>query len=198
MQRLVTAYPTETNWRDTLVVYRDGVTLSDQENLDLMRLMRQVGALKSERDYGEYIDAADPRRLPGEVVAVIDEASANGVSGSSYLSQQKTAAQGNISADKAGLAGAERDARASSTGKTAAVTAEAYLGYGDYAKAADLYSVALEKGGVDADEVNTRMGIAKMKVGDNAAAKAAFEAVQGGARKQIAGLWLAYLGSKGA
>ena len=34
--------------------------------------------------------------------------------------------------------------------------------------------------------------------GDTAGAKAAFEAVQGGARKQIAGLWLAYLGTKGA
>ena len=61
-----------------------------------------------------------------------------------------------------------------------------------------MFELAKEKGGVDADEVNTRMGIAKMKAGDNAAAKAAFEAVQGGARKQIAGLWLAYLGSKGA
>ena len=34
--------------------------------------------------------------------------------------------------------------------------------------------------------------------GDMAGAKAAFEAVQAGNRKQIAGLWLAYVGSKGA
>ena len=39
---------------------------------------------------------------------------------------------------------------------------------------------------------------AKTLGGDTAGAKAAFEAVQGGARKQIAGLWLAYLGTKGA
>jgi hypothetical protein len=32
--------------------------------------------------------------------------------------------------------------------------------------------------------------------GDNAGAKSAFEAVQGGARKQIADLWLTYLGTK--
>ncbi len=61
-----------------------------------------------------------------------------------------------------------------------------------------MFELAKEKGGVDADEVNTRLGIAKTMSGDNAGAKAAFEAVQGGARKQIAGLWLAYLGTKGA
>ncbi len=193
LNRLVTAYPNKTNWRDTLVVYRDGVTLSNQENLDLMRLMRQVGALKSERDYGEYVDAADPRRLPGEVVTVIDEAAANGVANSSYLNEQKALAQGNVSADKAGLAGAEKDARSSSTGKTAAVTADAYLGYGEYAKAADLYTVALEKGGTDADEVHMRRGIARVKAGDKAGAMEDFDAVQSGNRKAIAGYWELYL-----
>ena len=191
--RLVQAYPNQTNWRDTLVVYRDGVNLTTQENLDLMRLMRQVGALKSERDYGEYVDAADPRRLPGEVVAVIDEASANGVSNSTYLNEQRKVAQGNVSGDKAGLAGAEKDARSASTGKTAAVTADAYLGYGDYAKAADLYTVALEKGSVDADEIHTRRGIARAQSGDKSGAMEDFDAVQSGNREAIADYWKLYL-----
>ena len=46
------------------------------------------------------------------------------------------------------------------------------------------------------DEINARLGIAKTMGGDNAGAKSAFEAVQGGARKQIADLWLTYLGTK--
>ena len=193
LNRLIAAYPNATNWRDTLVVYRDGVNLSTPENLDLMRLMRQVGALKSERDYGEYVDAADPRRLPGEVVAVIDEAQANGVAGSTYLAEQKTAAQGNIRADKAGLAGAAKDARAAGTGKNAAVTADAYLGYGDYPQAIELYTAALEKGGVDADEVHTHRGIARAQSGDKAGAMEDFNAVQNGNRKAIAQYWMLYL-----
>jgi len=53
--------------------------------------------------------------------------------------------------------------------------------------------VALQKGGVDADEVNTHLGIALAKSGDKAGAKAAFDAVKGAPRAGIAGLWNAYL-----
>ena len=197
LTRLVDAYPNDSNWRDTLVVFRDGVNLSKEENLDLMRLMREVNALKSERDYGEYVDAADPRKLPGEVVAVIDDAQANGVTGSTYLTEQRQIASGNIAADKAGLSGAERDARAGANGKIAAVTADAYFGYGDYAKAADLYTVALEKGGVNADEVHTRRGMARVEMGDTAGAMADFSAVESGNRAQIAKFWELYLNKQG-
>ena len=191
--RLVSAYPTATNWRDTLIVYRDGANLTTPENLDLMRLMRQVGALKSERDYGEYIEALDPRRFPGEVVAVIDEAGSNGLSNSTFLNEQRGIAQGNIAADKAGLPSAAKDARTAANGKIAASTADAYMGYGDYAKAADLYSVALEKGGVDADMIHTRRGIALAEMGDKAAALAEFDMVNGGNRAAIANYWKLYL-----
>ena len=78
-------------------------------------------------------------------------------------------------------------------GKIAASTADAYMGYGDYAKAADLYSVALEKGGVDADMIHTRRGIALAEMGDKAAALAEFDMVNGGNRAAIANYWKLYL-----
>ncbi len=71
----------------------------------------------------------------------------------------------------------------------AASTADVYLGQGTYAKAAELYRTALTKGGVNADEVNTRLGIALARSGDKAGAQTAFAAVQGTPRAGIAALW---------
>ena len=47
--------------------------------------------------------------------------------------------------------------------------------------------------GVDADEVNTRLGIALARSGDKAGAKAAFAEVKGAPRSGIAALWTAYV-----
>ena len=76
------------------------------------------------------------------------------------------------------LAPTEARAKSANDGKLAALTGEAYYGQGNYAKAAELYRLALQKGGVDANEVNTRLGIALAASGDKAGAKAAFEAVR--------------------
>ncbi len=61
--------------------------------------------------------------------------------------------------------GVEKTAAAAPNGKPASRTADAYLGYGDNAKAIELYKLALTKGGVDNDEVNTRLGIALLALG---------------------------------
>ena len=53
----------------------------------------------------------------------------------------------------------------------------------------------MQKGGVDADTVNTRLGIALANSGDKAGAQAAFDTVKTEPRPGIAGLWLAYLAS---
>ena len=132
----------------------------------------------------------------GEVKSAIDQGRAKGVLKGTAGADLYQTATPKIAGDKASLASAEADARKAATGKIAAATADAYLGYGDYAKAAALFDLAKQKGGVDADEVNTRMGIAKAMGGDFASAKAAFQSVQAGTRKKIADLWLAYLATK--
>ena len=52
---------------------------------------------------------------------------------------------------------------------------------------------ALQKGGVNADAVNTHLGIALAASGDKAGAKTAFGAVTTGTRGEIAGLWTFWL-----
>ncbi|MFX8813159.1 hypothetical protein ABTM61_19730, partial [Acinetobacter baumannii] len=86
-------------------------------------------------------------------------------------------------------AGPAADAAKAPTGVGAAATADAYLSYGDSAKAEELYKLALSKGGVDAnkDRILTRLGIAQIDVAKYADAKATLAQV-GGVRQQLAQL----------
>ena len=77
-------------------------------------------------------------------------------------------------------------------------TADAYLGQGNYAKAIELYKLALQKGPANADQANMHLGIAQAMSGDKASAQTSFAAVQNEPAKDIASLWQAYAGGVGA
>lgn len=188
------AYPTAENWRSALTIYRDGAKIDQQANLDLLRLMRASKSLTSERDYYEYAELTMDRGLPGETKAVLDEGMAAKAFDRSNPSVKEVydSASRNITADKASLASAEKQAASAADGKSALGTADAYLSYGDYAKAAALYRTALEKGGVDANVANTRLGIALARSGQKDAAKTAFGAVTG-PRSELAKFWLLWV-----
>jgi hypothetical protein len=170
--------------------------ISNRENLDVLRLMATSGGLVLAQDYLEYAEMASKTGIYGEVKSAIDSGRSKGVLNGSQGGDLYQPAVAKISGDKGSLGAAEADAKKAATGKIAAATADAYLGYGDYAKAVAMFELAKQKGGVDADEINTRIGIAKALGGDNVSAKAAFQSVQAGSRKQIADLWLAYLATK--
>ncbi len=191
---LVAAYPDKTNWRDALVLYRDGSRLDPLVQLDIFRLMRQTGSLAGEKDFYDYAEVANARAIPGEAKAVIEEGYASGAASKSSkaLSEMYALANGKIAADRASVASDDKRARASRDGVIAANTGNAYLGYGDTTNAIELLRLALSKGGVDSDAVNTRLGIALTKAGQKADARKAFSAV-GGTRAEIARYWLLYL-----
>lgn len=194
-----TANPSGENLRTLIRLFQQAnPNITNRENLDVLRLMAASGGLVVAGDFTEYAEMASKTGIYGEVKSAIDAGRTKGVLNASSGGEIYTAAVGKIAGDKASLASAEADSKKAANGKIAAATADAYLGYGDYAKAAAMFELAKQKGGVDADEISTRMGIAKTLGGDNAAAKAAFQSVQAGARKQIAELWLAYLSTKGA
>jgi len=191
------AAPSGENLRTLIRLFQQAnPNISNRENLDVMRLMSTSGGLVVSQDYLEYAEMASKTGIYGEVKTAIDAGRSKGVLSASQGGDLYQPAVAKIAGDKGSLGSAEADARKAANGKIAAATADAYLGYGDYAKAVAMFELAKQKGGVDADEINTRMGIAKALSGDNASAKAAFQSVQAGSRKQIADLWLAYLGTK--
>jgi len=190
------AYPTPKNWRAIVVMYglQQGSidTLDNVQKLDLYRLLHDTHSLSDQSIYEQYADTAIKRGLPAEAVTILREGQSSGkltpAMSSGLLSSATASAR-----TEAPLAPLDAKARTSSDGKLASQTADAYLAQGQSAKAADLYRVALSKGGVNADEVNTHLGIALSRTGDKAGAKAALGAVQGQPRANIAALWSAWL-----
>lgn len=193
-QKWVAAYPNKSSWRDSLVLFRDGSNFDTQTNIDLMRLMRATNAMSSERDYAEYIENADPRRLPGEVKGVVEEGIAKGTlqSGDDFFNEQLNSAKSRIAEDRGSLSSGAKASRSSSNPRIAIGTADAYLGYSDYNQAVDLYNVALQKPGVDSDLVHTRIGISHALAGNYDAAKSAFAKV-GGKRSDLAKFWMIWV-----
>jgi len=189
---------TPENWRIALRTLQDANKgMTRDENLDILRLMLSSKSLDSAFSYNEYAESAWKAGLPGEVKTVVESGRASGQIKDSDLGELYRLANEAIAKDKASLPASEKSADAAATGKPAASTGNAFLSYGDYAKAATLYQLALQKGGVDANEVNTRLGIALARSGDKAGALAAFGKVNGtGVRKTIADLWTVWLGSQ--
>ncbi|WP_423142521.1 hypothetical protein ACOYW6_03990 [Parablastomonas sp. CN1-191] len=197
-QGLVTYYPTTENWSGAIAVVREIGNFQSQETLDLARLMLATNSFAEARDYVDYIQAADPRRSPGEVLKVLDLGARSGkLAGSqAFITEARTMAQGRLAADKTSLPALYRDAStASSTATATTAAADAALSYEDYPKALELYKLALGKPGADTARIQTRIGIADTMLRDYAGAKAAFAAVTG-PRKPIADLWAIYASQK--
>lgn len=193
-------FPTIDNWRDGINLTRNLNDYEGPEILDLLRLSRKAGVLKDKQDYLYYVESADPRRLPKEVKDVIEEAYAkNAVSRDDiFATDSLNTANGRIKTDQAELPALERDANAAAAGlRTVFAAGDAFLSYGQYAKAAGFYEKSLGMAGVDRNVALTRLGIAQVGVGDYAAAQATFAKVEGN-RVPLAKLWSAYARQLGA
>ncbi len=195
LQRQIRAYPTAVNWHKAIAVYRQGASGMDKgQTIDLYRLQRASNSMANLSDYIEYGDAATGTGLPWEAKAVIDQGRANGKvpSGNAIANEILTQANNGIRAEGS-LDASEKRARAAANGTSAASTGNAYLASGNYPKAIELLNLALEKGSVNADEVNTRLGIAYAMSNQKDQARAAFAKVTSAPRSQIAGFWQLWL-----
>ncbi|MEQ8772263.1 MAG: tetratricopeptide repeat protein, partial [Erythrobacter sp.] len=187
-------YPSNTNWRDAINLTRNLNTFEGGEILDLLRLSRRVEALGDVSDYEYYVEAADPRRLPKEVRDVIEEGYAAGTVGRDnlYLSEALELAEGRIEADRSDLPALETDALAADAGlKLVSGAADAFLSYDEYAKAETFYEKALAMPGVEEDEAQLRLAIAKIELGKYDEARDLLGEIDG-KRAPIAKLWAAY------
>ena len=187
--------PQPENWRDAVNLTRNLNDFDAPVMLDLLRLSKQLDTIQDKNEYIYYIEAADARRLPKEVKDVIDQAQARGVipkGSDTYVEEQLKIASGRIATDRAELPALERDANgAAATYRTVVAAGDAFLSYGEHAKAAGFYQKSLALAGADRNLVLTRLGIALIGAGDAAGARAALAQVEG-TRMPIAKLWAAY------
>ena len=197
---LAADYGTPEVWSDAVLVTLNAGQYQNADILDLLRLSRRVGTFNQKAVVTEYIEMLDPRRYPGEVVSVIDQAYSLGVIDRSdpYIAERRTEAANRLKADKAELPNIAADARKSSADlKTLVVAGDVFLSYDQPSEAEEFYTKALTMSGVETPMVLTRLGIAQYDQGKYADAIETFKKVEG-ARRDIAELWSLYAATKTA
>ncbi len=190
----VTEYPSDVSWGDAIAVTLNTNRYENPEVLDIMRLARRTNTFRDSNMILEYIEAADPRRLPGEVVAVIDAGIASGLLDSSdtFVSESRKQAAGRVDVDKTDLPDLASDARASGAAlNTVMAAGNTFLSYGRGAEAEEFFNKALTMPGADTPMVLTRLGMAQVEQGKFTEAQETFRKVEG-ARQAIANLWAIY------
>jgi tetratricopeptide (TPR) repeat protein len=193
----VAAYPNAKSWRDTIRIYQTSGQVSDDAIIDTMRLAQATGALAGENDYFTFANKLVTKGYAGEAKLVLEQGfAAKSIDKSrGTFSQLYSVATTKSQGDQASLDASAKAALAAASARQAMTTAEAYYGYGEYAKAAELFRAALGKEGVDKDLANLRLGMALARSGDKAGAEAALKSA-GGVRSEVAKLWLTYLATK--
>lgn len=193
-KKWVAASPTSPVWHDALLFYGQAYPNDAELSADILRLQFAAGGMAGTNDYLEYAEAVYTHN-PGEAKRAIDEGVKQGkinFTANRNAKEIDGIVTAKIPADKASLASTEKAARAAANGKVAVSTGDGYYGYGDYAKAADMYRLALTKGGVDPNLVNIRLGASLAMAGDSAGAKAALAQVTG-PRKDLADFWVIHI-----
>jgi len=191
---MVEANPSPTTWMQALQIV-SALQSDPQVRLDTLRLMALTGALTQRAEFEAYVDTLDPRVLATEAGRVLDAGVQKGVFSASdpfyadakRVVDTRSSLEAGLAADYAG------EAASASNGRTAFNAGDVYLSLAQYAKAEEMFALALQKGGIDRDQVLTRLGIAQVQQGKNAEAKATFAQVAG-SRAALARMWALYAG----
>ncbi len=201
MTELVRAKPTPDYWHDALMQTYRYADLDTQEVLDLMRLLRSVGGMKYEQNYSAYATDALIAFFPTEMKTVLDEGFAKGTiskNNSTFGGRYKEVEE-KLRIEPFSVKVLDADIAAAKTGAAAAFSGDIALSVGEYARAKGAYEKALATGSITdkegknlSERTAMRLGIAKLKLGDMAGAKAEFAKVTGGGRKAVADYWTLY------
>jgi tetratricopeptide (TPR) repeat protein len=190
----VAAYPSADSWHNAIAIYRNLNSPDVEGTLDLLRLMQAAGALTSAGDYGLFSRAAAEQLNYNEAQAVVNAGIAAKLVDPS-APEFRDVVVGLKAKNIATAADLEVATKSARDGMALLRIGDRYYGMGNYAKAAELYRMAMAKPGVDAAVANLHLGMALARAGDKPAATAAFNAVTG-PRAGIAKFWLAYINQK--
>src|ERR1700704_3307466 len=195
LEKIVTYYPKPDYWYQLLFTMRQQTSGNDANPLQPYRLMSEVDVLKSPEDYSEMAQLALEQGSPGEAQHILEKGIAKGVftdprakaKNQRLLESAKKAA----ATDQASLQRIEKEADAAPTGAKNVGLGLAYLGYGQYDKAAEAISKGIAKGGLrNESEARLLLGIAQLKAGHKEEAAKSFHAVKGDpSLERLANLW---------
>jgi tetratricopeptide (TPR) repeat protein len=196
LEGLVRNYPQPQYWRDAIndQIYH---TKDDRGLRGLYRLMLDTNAMEKGDEYAEMGSLLLSGGYPTEAKAVLEK----GMAANVFSGEQKTRAQGDLdrarsqsAIDAKDLPNAAAQLAAAKTANEMVGIGKLYFSAGQYDKAVEAIQKGLTKGGVtDANDANLLLGIANTRLGQAAAARTAFDAVQDPTLAQVARLWKAKL-----
>lgn len=195
MEKLVAYYPQPDYWSQLLSALRSQTSNNDDDLLQTYRLMTEVDVLKTPGDYNEMAQLALEKGSPGEAQSVLEKGFQKDVFNDKLSKDRNQRLLDNAkkaaASDQASLPSLVKEADAAPTGQKNVGVGIAFLGYGQYDKAADHLAKGLSKGGVK-DEAQARLllGIAQLKAGHKDDAVKTFKAVKGDPNlERLANLW---------
>lgn len=195
MEKLVAYYPQPDYWSQLLYSVRSQTSNNDDDLLQTYRLMTEVDVLKTPGDYNEMAQLALEKGSPGEAQSVLEKGFQKDVFNDKLSKDRNQRLLDNAkkaaATDQASLPSLVKEADASPTGQKNVGVGIAFLGYGQYDKAAEQLAKGLSKGGVK-DEAQARLllGIAQLKAGHKDDAVKTFKAVKGDPNlEHLANLW---------
>jgi tetratricopeptide (TPR) repeat protein len=179
---LVGAYPTPAHWREALVVYRQLAAPTGGQEIDLLRLMRTVGALARTDEYLRMAQLLRQAGQAAEAKKVLAEGQKRGLVDPAGSPAREIVAE------------VERELPRERARLASAPQADSLAGAGRYAEAEARYRAALAAGKGDPGEINARLGMALVQAGRRSEAESAFrEAAKTGRYSDLAQFWLLWL-----
>lgn len=199
LEKLVVFYPKPDYWLNAVVPLRRMDIKDSRLELNMYRLMSDVGALRLPSDYADMAEIALNLGFPGETTSVLQEAFQKNI----FTEQRNKDRYQHL------LDGAKQRAAAdqASLGKTTPTDGTgyvqmgaAYMTYGQYDPAIADISKGIQMGGLkSADEANLLLGIAELRNKNSAEAQKVFDKVASTSSDpgyaKLARLWALHAGA---
>jgi len=201
LEQLVRNYQKPKYWEDLLTnqLYE---TKGDRELRNLYRLMYQTSTLDKSEEYSEMASVLIAGGFPAEAAKILELGMNAKVFTGDALAREKSdldRARAGAAADSKDLPGAAKSLAAAKTGNEMVAIGKLYFSAADYTNAADAVQKGLAKGGVtDIDDANALLGVALVRAGRPADARAPLQAVKDPKYAAIAKLWVLYIDSTAA
>jgi hypothetical protein len=182
LEKLVTYYPKPEYWANLLAPLVRMDIKDAHLQLNVYRLMDDVGVLKLPSDYAEMAEIALDAGYPGETQAVLQQAFSRNV----FTEQRDKdryqhlleGAKQRAATDLAQLPTSEQTAEGAPSGTGLVQVGAAFISYGQYDKAVPAITKGIAKGGLKStEEAYLLLGIAQLKLRNGAAAAQAFDKV---------------------
>jgi hypothetical protein len=201
LEALIRYYPQPKYWEDLLTnqLYE---TKGDRELRTLYRLAVQTNTLDKPEEYSEMAGVLIAGGFPAEAAKILELGIRANIFTGDTLTREKSdleRARAGAAADNKDLPGAAKSLAAAKTGNEMVAIGKLYFSVADYVNAADAIQKGLAKGGVtDSDDANALLGVALVRAGRQADARAPLQAVKDPKYAAVTRLWVLYIDATAA